>query len=132
MPDGKQADDRRQLKRLRVQDGAFVILSPSDAGVGRLIDISMDGLSFDYVTTQKPSSKPTELEIFVSDSAFRLYNLPCKTISDFKTFEIPQVRSHRRRSGIRFGKLTQSQRSQLLYFIRKYTTGEAVQGLTPN
>jgi len=124
MPDDKASDDRRKLSRLRVQDGAFVILSPSDAGVGRLIDISVDGLSFDYVMTQEPSGEPTELEIFVTDSAFRLYKIPCKTISDFKTFEIPQTLTHRRRSGVQFGELTEAQKSQIEYFMQKYTTKE--------
>jgi hypothetical protein len=132
MPHGKPEDDRRQLQRFRVQDGAFVILSPSDAGVGRLIDISMDGLSFDYVTTQEPSSEPTALEILVSDSAFRLYNVPCKIISDFETFQIPEARSHKRRCGLQFGELTQSQISQLEYFIQHYTIREVVQDLAAN
>lgn len=124
MPEDEASDDRRKLRRLRVQDGAFVILRPSDAGVGRLIDISIDGLSFDYVTTREPSGEPTELDIFVTDSPFRLYKIPCKTITDFKAFEIPETPSHRRRSGIQFGELTESQKSQLQYFILKYTTKE--------
>jgi hypothetical protein len=124
MPEDKASDDRRRLRRWRVQDGAFVILSPSDAGVGRLIDISIEGLSFDYVTTQEPSGEPTELQIFVTDSPFRLYNIPCKTITDFKTFEIPQTQSHKRRSGVQFGELTEGQKSQLEYFLQKYTTEE--------
>jgi hypothetical protein len=122
MPEDKAPDERRKRRRLCVQDGAFVILSPSDAGVGRLIDISIDGLSFDYVTTQEPSGEPTELEIFVTDSAFRLYKIPCRTITDLKTFEIPQSCTHRRRSGVQFGPLTEIQKSQIEYFIRKYTT----------
>ena len=131
MPEDKASDDRRKRKRLRVQDGVFVILSPSDAGVGRVIDISMDGLSFDYVTTQDPSGEPTELEIFVTDSAFRLYKIPCKTITDLKTFEIPQTRSHRRRVGIQFGDLTERQKSQMEYFIQKYTTEDVAEKRKP-
>jgi hypothetical protein len=132
MPEDKESDDRRKRRRFRVQDGAFVILSPSDAGVGRLIDISFDGLSFDYVTTQKPSGEPTELQIFVTDSPFRLYKIPCRTITDFKTFQIPHTHSHRRRSGVQFGDLTESQISQLEYFMQKYATEEVSQEHTLN
>jgi hypothetical protein len=132
MPKHEASDDRRKRRRLRVQGGAFVILSPSDAGVGRLIDISMDGLSFDYVTTQEPTGEPTELQIFVTDSAFRLYKIPCKTITDLKTFEIPQTHSHKRRSGVQFGKLTETQKSQIEYFIQKYTTEEVSRERTLN
>jgi hypothetical protein len=132
MPEDKASDDRRKRRRLCVPDGAFVILSPSDAGVGRIIDISIDGLSFDYVTNQEPSGEPTELEIFVTGSAFRLYKIPCKTITDLKTFEIPQMLSHRRRSGVQFGKLTRSQKSQIEYFMQKYTTEEASRERTLN
>lgn len=131
MPEDKASDDRRKRKRLRVQDGVFVILSPSDAGVGRVIDISMDGLSFDYVTTRQPSGEPTELEIFVTDSTFRLHKIPCKTITDLKTFEIPRTRSHRRRVGVQFGELTERQKSQIEYFIQKYTTEEVTEERKP-
>jgi hypothetical protein len=77
MTSRKAAGERRKLKRFQVQQGAFVILRPSDTGVGWLIDISTDGLTLEYITTREPEIQPTILEIFVADSPFRLYEIPC-------------------------------------------------------
>jgi len=117
--------ERRKRKRCKIKNAAYVILKPSDTGVGRLIDISIDGLTLDYITTQKPEIQPTELEIFVNNTPFRLYEIPCKTITDFATFEAHDGSLSKRRRGIQFGKLTPTQRAQIEYFIQNYTVEEA-------
>lgn len=116
--------ERREYKRFRVQNGAFVILKPSDTGAGSLIDISMGGLTFDYVSGQAPSIQATELDIFVTDSGFRLQGVPCQSIWDLITYEIPTTSLHKRRCGVQFGELTQNQVSELEHFIQSYTIGE--------
>ena len=116
--------DRRKLKRLKIKNAAYVILKPSDTGVGRLIDISIEGLTLDYITSRKPEIQPTKLEIFVNNSPFRLYEIPCKTITDFATFEAHDGSLSKRRRGIQFGKLTSTQRAQLEYFIQNHTADE--------
>jgi hypothetical protein len=116
--------DRRKLKRHKIQNAAYVILKPFDAGVGRLIDINIEGLTLDYITIGKPKVQPEKLEIFVNNSPLRLYEIPCKTISDFVTFEAHDGSLSRRRSGIQFGKLTSVQRAQLEYFIQNHTIDE--------
>jgi hypothetical protein len=116
----------------RVQgDGAFVALSPSDTGVGRIIDISMGGLMFEYVTVKEPSIEakepsiePTELEIFVPGAEFRLGGLPCKSIWDRPSSEVFNTPLHKRRCGVQFGELKQSQIAQLEYFIQNHVTDE--------
>ena len=124
MTSGKAEGERRKLRRFQVQTGAFVILRPSDTGVGRLIDISTDGLTLEYITTREPKVQPTILEIFVADSPFRLYEIPCRTITDLVTGETDDGSVSKRRRGIKFGKLTPSQLAQLEYFISHHTQGE--------
>jgi hypothetical protein len=116
--------ERRRLKRFQVRRGVFVILKPSDTGLGRLIDISMDGLTLEYISTQESKIKPTELEIFVTNGPFGLYEMPCRTISDFLIFRTNDGSLSKRRRGIQFGALTPSQVAQLEYFIKNHTTGE--------
>ena len=113
--------ERRKLKRLKIRNSAYVILKPSDTGVGRLIDISMDGLTLDYITTRQPEIQPTKLDIFVNNSPFRLYEIPCRTITDFATFEAHDGSLSKRRRGIQFGKLTPTQQAHLEYFIQNHT-----------
>ena len=87
MTDGKKRVERRKHKRFRVQEGAFVILSPSDTGAGRLKNISMGGLMFEYVTVKTPSINATELEIFLMDSPFRLHQVPCHSVWDLPVYK---------------------------------------------
>lgn len=72
--------ERRRHKRYQVQDGAFVILRPSDAGACKLVNISTGGLAFDYLADEAPSIEPTQVEVFLTDSLFRMYEMPCQSI----------------------------------------------------
>ena len=117
--------ERRAQKRFRVQHGAFVMFKPSDTGVGRLIDISMEGLTLDYISSKEPEIQPSELDIFVVNSPFRLHSLPCETITDFVTFTTYDGSLSKRRRGVQFGKLTPNQEALLMHFIHHHTMGAA-------
>jgi hypothetical protein len=120
----KTTIERRKHKRYSVSEGAFVALRPPDSGVGRLIDISMSGLTFDYVTMQPPSAKATELNVFVTNSAFSLREIPIRSVWDLTTYDIPTTPLHKRRCGVEFGDLTSDQRLQIEHFIENYTVAE--------
>ena len=117
--------ERRKQKRFLAQHGAFVMFKPSDTGVGRLIDISMDGLTLDYISSKEPEVQPSELDIFVVNSSFRLHSIPCETITDFVTFTTYDGSLSKRRRGVQFGKLTENQEALLVQFINNHTTGTA-------
>jgi hypothetical protein len=126
----KRFADRRKHKRFQVQDGAFILLSPDSTVLGHVVEISMGGLAFLYVTSEKPSNKSSELEILlaeelVADRSFYFDKVPFKTISDFS---IPNKLSLGsitiRRHGVQFGKLTRDQASALEHFIQNYTIGD--------
>ena len=122
----KATDERRKYKRFPVskKKHAFVALRPSDNGMGRLIDISMGGLTFDYLTTQPPSAKATELDIFLATSGFRLFEIPIRSAWSLNTYDIPSTPLHKRRCGVEFGDLTSYHRSQIEHFIKNHTTDE--------
>ena len=123
MTDTKVLVERRQHKRFRAKSGAFVILRPCDTGAGRLINISMHGLMFEYVSTKEPSATATEVEIFVTDSVFHLYGVPCQSIWDLPIYELPDISLQKRRCGVQFGELSPQHITQLEYFIENYTSG---------
>lgn len=106
-------------------NGAYVALSPSDTGVGRIIDVSMGGLMFEYASIKGPSIEPTELDIFIPGGEFRLGGLPCKSIWDRPSPEVFNTPLHKRRCGVQFGELTQSQRTQLKHFIQNHVAEAA-------
>ena len=126
----KKLVDRRKHKRLQAQEGAFVLLSPNSAILGHIVEISMSGLAFLYITSEKPPNGSSELEILLpeqleDDHSFYFDQVPFKTISDFA---IPNELSLGsitiRRRGVQFGELTHNQTSALEYFIRNHTIGE--------
>jgi hypothetical protein len=98
---------------------------PSDTGVGRLVDISMNGLTLDYISSKEPQVEPSELDIFVVNSPFRLQGLPCETISDFVVFTTFDGSLSKRRRGVEFGKLAPNQEAMLTHFIEHHTEGPA-------
>ena len=116
--------ERRKDKRFRVQNGAFVLLRPSDTGVGQIRDISMGGLRFDYVTDKESSIEGTELDIFVTNSSFRSYKIPCQTVWHRTIYESSLTSVSKKECGVQFGDLTDRQVSWLEHFIQKHTEGE--------
>jgi hypothetical protein len=125
MTSKKEPFERRQEKRFRVKEGALVILKPADTGTGRIIDISMGGLTFEHLSSQRAPFEATELDILLTGSAFSLYDVPCRSIWNLTIYEKPQASLYKTRYGVQFGELTPGQMSLLEYFIQNHTTGEA-------
>ena len=120
----KEITEQREHKRFQVPKGAFVGLGHHDTQVGQIIDVSMGGLAFRYVGSEEPSNG--ELDIFLSERDFYLGRIPFKSVSDFEmTTRTASTSMTMRRTGVRFRKLTESQISQLEYFIQNHTLGDA-------
>ncbi len=116
--------ERREHKRFETRDEAFIVLGPDSTKLGRLIDISMGGLAFSHVAKTRPPDGLFELDLFLVEGDFYLDKLPYEIISDFKTNDNRFGSITMRRCGVQFGSLTQSQISELDYFIRNHTRGE--------
>lgn len=120
----KERGEQRQHRRFRVWEDTVVIFRPPDAGMGRLIDISMGGLTFDWVTTEVLPIEATKLDICRTRSLFILYDLPCQSIWELSIYEKHPTSLHRKRCGVKFGELTPDQESRLKHFIQNHTTGK--------
>jgi hypothetical protein len=123
MTNTKAQIERRKHKRCKVQDDAFVLCKSNDTKVGSLTDITMNGLAFHYIGREGALSALAQLGILLPDNHFYLYKVPCKIISDSKLYKNHPSPISMRRCGVQFGELTQSQISQLQYFMQNYTTG---------
>jgi hypothetical protein len=84
----------------------------------------MAGLTFDYVAMQRPSVKPTELDIFMANSGFRLSKIPIRSVWDLHTYEIPTTPLHKRQCGVEFGDLTPHQTLQIEHFIENHVVAQ--------
>ncbi len=120
----KEVVEQRQHKRFRVRDDAFVMLKPPDTGTGRLIDISMGGLTFEHVSSRASPIEATELDICLTGSTFILYDVQCRSIWELSIYEKSDTPLYRRRYGVQFDELTTAQIRLLEYFIENHTMGE--------
>jgi hypothetical protein len=124
------ANERRMYKRFQVKDWIFSVLVPRYDRLGKIIDISKGGLSFNYIarhedeeTCKKSSS--FAIEVFEGGAGKSLVRLPCKAIyardaEDAQPGDLAAIR----RCGVEFDDLSPSQAVQLESFLQEYTTVE--------
>ena len=114
----------RKRKRFEVP-GLFAALGPDCNKVGPIVDISMSGLAFRNVSSEELSNG-SYADIFLTEGDFYLGKVPIETISDVEVVnKAPSGPTALRRCGVKFGKVTRSQKSQLEQFIQDHTIGEA-------
>jgi hypothetical protein len=121
----KEPVERRKNTRFKVHNGAYVAVGTHYDKVGRIMDISMSGLSFLYVG-DKERTQGSHANIFFTEANFYLEKVPADTIVDLEiTDESRAASSPVRRCGLKFGTLTPNERSQVEFFIQNYGAGEA-------
>ena len=101
---------------------ACAVYRSKPAKLGRINNISMEGLSFDYIANGKPSSAPLVLDILLVNHGFYLANLSFKSISDdivAADFSMDPIKM--RRHHVRFERLSADQIRKIQYFIQHYS-----------
>lgn len=112
--------ERRKPKRFRIESGAFVVYRSKR--LGRIVDISMDGLSFSHVERDGNPRELRELDIFLIDRDFYLEKLPLDADSVVKSYRPSFSSIYLGQYTVKFGELTKRQRSKVEYLVRNYTT----------
>ena len=114
----------RKRPRFNARDGVFVIMENS-ARMNQVHNISMGGLAFDYEDTGFLIGKKSyELKV-MTDNDLKLDRIPFKKVSDFAVGEVLYPYRKIKRQTVQFAGLTNSQKSQLKYFIKNNTIGRA-------
>jgi hypothetical protein len=116
--------ERRKYNRFQVPFGVFLSFGPDDSRLGEIIDVSMSGLAYRYLATEEKPNPARRLNIFFAEHDPYMNDVPFETVSDFRTLHIPFTPVSVRRSGVRFGELTESQVSRLEHFIDNHALGE--------
>jgi hypothetical protein len=122
--------EKRREKRLLVEDNAFAALGARFTKVGRVKNITKQGLAFEYITDGDSEDDPSQLDVFVSGDDFHLPKVPCKVV-----YDVPMRRSDgnriffqpfvTRQCGVQFEGLTEDKRAQLELFLETHTRGVA-------
>ncbi|MBW1859753.1 MAG: hypothetical protein JRI70_06675 [Deltaproteobacteria bacterium] len=111
---------RRRHKTFQIESSAFVVYHSNK--LGRIVDISMDGLSFSHVERDGTPRKLRDLDVFLIDRDFYLKNVPVEANSVVKTYQPSFSSIYLGRYTVQFGELTKKQRSRIEYLIRNHTT----------
>lgn len=121
--------DRRKHNRFKVNEGVLAeFYKPRLFKLGKsrivksaqIVDISLEGLSFQYTGRNMWPTDFNELTISNAAAEIKISVVPFKTISDFATSRLPNSKFSRR-CGVKFGKLRPIQKDQLHYFIQDHT-----------
>ena len=118
--------ERRNYARFQAQDNCYAVLRGNYTKVGKICDISSDGLAFKYLGKELAAETYSHVNIFLIDNGFYLPHMPCKIIYEtedesFGKDFLPQIY----RCGLQFLEQTKSQSEQLEFFMQNYAAGPA-------
>lgn len=94
--------------------------------VGKLIDLSLGGLAFVYMSDGNSKMELSQIDIFKVGEVFSLHNLSCEIVYDIP---LPPLKdsieslkqSHNHRCGVKFDNLTKENNLQLGLFLESHT-----------
>jgi hypothetical protein len=118
--------EKRKNSRFILEHDTYAALGNEYNRVGKVIDISFGGLSFEYILSKKIENNVTKLDIFSFGNIFHLYNFSCKIVYNIDV-NIPYVNNSfgkiftTKRSGLKFNKLSDDDFLQLKLFIESYS-----------
>ena len=103
----------------------FAVIKSKPIKMGQIINISKDGLAFDYIERPGNTLEVFKLDILFAEDAYYLGKLLFKTVYDYSVDpEIPLSTFTIRRCGVQFGELTHRQHMQLEYFLNHHRLSE--------
>jgi hypothetical protein len=116
------AIDQRKYERIAPRGNAFAALGRDYSKVGRIKDISLGGLAFEYISASGAEADASQIDIFLVGDVFHLYNIPCEVVYDIphsnllKNIESINV-SSAKRCGVQFTALSEDDRAQMRLFL---------------
>ncbi|MDZ7685001.1 MAG: response regulator [Gammaproteobacteria bacterium] len=112
------AAERRRHQRFVPRDKAFVIFRSHSREAGKLVDISLSGLAFNYDEEEARPDTTDALSIVLGSEEYEVPDLPYRTVSDIDVDSSGGGRIRRR--GIQFENLTRAQTERLGRLIEEF------------
>jgi hypothetical protein len=119
------AVERRKYARYLSTENAFAALGREYTRVGKIKNIALGGLAFEYIVGEALNEDATEADIFLVGNVFHLHNIPCRIVYDFEV-HVPHVNNSyvkiltTKRCGLQFKPDTDEIVRQLRLFIDAY------------
>jgi hypothetical protein len=128
--------ERRKYVRFLAQLNAYAVLGSSFTKIGKIEDVSMGGLAFEYYCgAENLNQHDATVTIFITVNNFYLDNIPCLVICDR-----PECGSHKptllnadyrvKRCSIQFTNMSEGKRERIEYFLNNHTRGIAPSSIT--
>jgi len=120
------AIEKRKYERVSPEGNAFAALGRRYAKVGRIKDISMGGLAFEYISAVGIDKDHSQVDIFLIGDVFHLYNLPCEVVYDieypaiFENMKSVKISSFKR-CGLQFRAMSEYDMAQMQLFLESQT-----------
>ena len=120
--------EQRKEVRLLPPANTFAAIGNKFNKVGKVINISLRGLAFEYLTGEEKDNYCSKVDIFIVGNVFNLCNVPCQIVYDIP-IHIPRVNNDyikiltRRRCGIKFDNLSRDNNIQLKLFLGTQAEG---------
>jgi hypothetical protein len=122
--------ENRKYIRFETQDKLYAALGINFSKVGKLRDISINGLSFVYIESKQKESETDSsiVSIFNSEDSFFLPHLGCAVIYDrplcMKVSKLCSKQNYLiKKCGLRFIAVEAHQKEKLNFFLENYTCG---------
>lgn len=122
--------EQRKHDRFTSKENAFAALGRKYTRVGKIKDISVGGLAFEYIAGEEFNKNASEIDIFLVGTEFHLYKVPCKVIYNIDV-HVPHINNKlakifaTKRCGVQFEKITKDLAALLKFFIKFHTIGPA-------
>ena len=115
--------ERRRFTRFKVKDDAYAALRGNYTKVGKICDISLNGLAFNYLAEKIYDETLNLVDIFLSKNGFHLSGVPCTVVCDQEecAYSSPVITQYR--CCLKFERLNEEHSDKLEFFINNHTTG---------
>ncbi|MGD8834890.1 MAG: hypothetical protein PVJ19_08125 [Desulfobacteraceae bacterium] len=115
----------KHIEKMSNGEIAFAIIKSNPLKMGEIIEISRNGLSFNYIENEAKLADNRELDIVFAEKDFHLSRLPFvpvddTALSDDEPFNILSMK----RMAVQFEELTTQQKRKIEHLLNHYTTGE--------
>jgi hypothetical protein len=118
--------EQRIHNRFTPKANAFAALGRKYTKVGKIKDISIDGLAFEYIAGEGFNQDESHLDIFLVGTEFHLYRVPCRVIYNIDIY-VPKINNSliemytTKRCGVQFKELSKDVKLLLDFFLKYHT-----------
>lgn len=122
--------EKRKNVRFFVREDVIVAFRNGFNRIGKVKDISMEGLSFEHIYDEDSNWVHSNRNIVLWVNDFNMSKIPCRVVYNIpigipSEYDSLTIQFIPRRCGVQFETLAENQRAQLEFFLKNYTKEKA-------